>query len=82
MQVKLVVPEATETEFFNVASNTAKPVDYAKLFPNSLPEKRRCQLYRSSYIVGQVDDVTYGFYMHNGEFPYKGNCLIGVQALQ
>ena len=76
MQVKLVVPEATETEFINVAGDTAEPVDYAKLFPKFTTKEEMAayiwQLYQSSYIVGQVDDVTYGFHMHNGKYPYKG----------
>ena len=76
MQVKLVVPEATETEFINVAGNTTETVDYAKIFAKFTTKEEMAeyiwQLYQNNYIVGQVDDVTYGFHMHNGKYPYKG----------
>ena len=73
---KLIVPEATETEFINVAAGRQDKVNYAnefKLYTTSQEMAEYIwQLYESNNVVGQVDDVSYDFYMHEGHFPYKG----------
>ena len=76
-QAKLVVPEATETEFINVAAGRTDQVDYNQLFPKYTTSQEMAtniwQLYESDDVVGQIDDESYDFYHHQGHFPYKRN---------
>lgn len=76
LAVKLVVPEATETEFIQVASGSSEPTDYSQIFERFTTSKELAQdiwtLYQSDKMVGQIDDVTYDFYLHDGHYPYKG----------
>lgn len=76
LAVKLVVPEATETEFINVAADRKDKVNYNQEFGRFTTSQEMAdyiwQLYESDYVVGQVNDVTYDFFMHDGHYPYKG----------
>ena len=76
LAVKLVVPEATETEFIQVASKKDEEANFSQLFDKYHTAGELAEhiwtLYKSQHIVGQVDDLTYVFHLHDGQFPYKG----------
>lgn len=76
MQVKVLAPAATKTEFGKVANNVSE-YNYDRLFDTYHTSQEVAEfllrLYDSSYVVGLVDRETFAFELSEPKFPYAGN---------
>jgi short-chain dehydrogenase/reductase SDR len=74
LKVKLLVPEATESEFLQKALKINEKVDYGKKFEKYHTSEKLSEflyeLYESDYPVGRVDDKNYKFYLEDYHHPY------------
>ena len=76
MQVKVLAPAATKTEFGKVANDVSN-YDYDKLFGTYHTSQQMAafllELYDSNKIVGTVDRENFSFKLCDPLFSYSGN---------
>ena len=76
MQVKVLSPATTKTEFGKIANNVEE-YNYDKLFGTYHTSKQMAyflmKLYDSDKVVGIVDRETFEFQLLNPIFQYAGN---------